>query len=85
MKLMDNLQKKEWKGNVRELFNYLRMYFLFPEIKTDTSNKKIKTLKEVENDYILKILKYSGNNILEAAKILGVHRNTLSNKLKELI
>lgn len=84
MKLIDSLQQKEWKGNVRELFNYLRMYFLFPETKTNIPDRELKTLKEIENDYILKILKYSGNSIAKAAKILGVHRNTLSNKLKEI-
>lgn len=37
----------------------------------------------VEKAVIIKALQYSYGNQVEAAKILGVHRNTLHNKIKK--
>lgn len=42
------------------------------------------TLAEVEARHIRKVLESTGGRIMEAAKILGVHRNTLARKLKAL-
>jgi transcriptional regulator with PAS, ATPase and Fis domain len=44
---------------------------------------EIKTLKEVERETIINALKQTNNNYVGAAKLLGIHRNTLYNKLKE--
>lgn len=41
------------------------------------------TLKEFEKAYIIRILKTTGGNRSEAAKILGIHRNTLMRKCDE--
>jgi transcriptional regulator of acetoin/glycerol metabolism len=43
----------------------------------------IKTLKEVERETIMDALKQTNNNYVGVAKLLGIHRNTLYNKLKE--
>ena len=42
---------------------------------------KIKTLEEVEEEYIKKILEMTNNNISQTAKILGISRKTLYNKI----
>ena len=42
------------------------------------------TLDDLEKIYIKKILQKTKGNKNEAARILGVHRNTLGRKIKEL-
>jgi len=48
--------------------------------KTD----KIKPLAEMEREYILNALEVNNNNQIETALALGIHRNTLRNKLKDM-
>jgi len=43
----------------------------------------LRKLADVEREHILAVLRYCDGNQTEAAKILGIHRNTLRNKLKE--
>ncbi|HNX01438.1 MAG TPA: sigma-54 dependent transcriptional regulator [Candidatus Cloacimonadota bacterium] len=43
----------------------------------------IQTLMEIEREHIIKVLKLCKGNHSEAAALLGIHRNTLSNKMKE--
>jgi len=43
----------------------------------------LRKLADIEREHILAILRYCNDNQTEAAKILGIHRNTLRNKLKE--
>ena len=43
----------------------------------------IMTLEEVEIEYIIKILRLTKGNQTEAANLLGIHRNTLANKIRE--
>ena len=40
--------------------------------------------KELETAYITEILQRNNSNIGQSAKILGMHRNTLSKRIKEL-
>jgi two-component system response regulator HydG len=42
-----------------------------------------KTIREVERDTIIKALEETGGNRTHAAKILGISRRTLQNKIKE--
>lgn len=44
---------------------------------------EVKTLKQVEQETIAAALKATNNNYILTAKLLGIHRNTLYNKLKE--
>ena len=51
-----------------------------------TSISKIsdsESLAAIEKNHILKILEKTGWNLSEAARILGIHRNTLRLKIKE--
>ena len=41
------------------------------------------TLQEMEARYIARTLSHTRGQIGEAARILGVHRNTLARKIKE--
>jgi transcriptional regulator of acetoin/glycerol metabolism len=42
-----------------------------------------KSIKEVEKEHILNVLRKTGDNYSEAARILGISRMTLYNKAKE--
>ena len=60
----------------------LKKYF-----KTLNGHKPINlykfVIKEVERPLMKEIMKYTENNQSEAAKILGINRTTLRNKLKQ--
>ncbi|MEA2103493.1 MAG: sigma-54 dependent transcriptional regulator [Candidatus Cloacimonadota bacterium] len=49
----------------------------------DFNIQKFKSLNSIEKTHITKILKECRGNQIKAAKILGIHRNTLSRKLKK--
>ncbi len=53
------------------------------EIVEIFTEKSLRTLAEVEREHIENVLRYCNFNQSEAAKILGIHRNTLRNKIKE--
>lgn len=46
-------------------------------------SSKVPTLEEYEWDYILRVLNDNDGNITKAAKVLGVHRQSLQRKLRE--
>lgn len=86
-----------WPGNVRELKNCVERAVIFckdgwinPEdlnIRVGTTEGSEKegqmvTLREMERRYIKKVLAYSQNNKTEAARILGISRTTLREKLR---
>ncbi len=95
----DWLFKYSWPGNVRELENIIERAVVLareeiitsrdlpPESMFISEEDIIKdrecTLDELEKIYIKKILQKTKGNKNEAARILGVHRNTLSRKIKE--
>lgn len=54
------------------------------ETKEDMSETQFLSLKEAEREHILKVLNGNEYNITRTAKILGIGRNTLYRKLKEL-
>jgi two-component system response regulator AtoC len=86
----------DWPGNVRELENAIERAVILardsiitiadlpqenPSLACSTGPKK--NLKEVEKDHILNVLRETGENYSEAARILGISRMTLYNKAKE--
>lgn len=91
------LLNHQWQGNIRELKNTVKSIIPFKTTDTielddlssvivgGTHNPKDKlvTLKEYENDYILKVLKITGFNISRAAEILGITRARLYRKINQ--
>jgi len=91
----DFLLKYEWPGNVRELENAIERAVILAKNScievADLSQKSLiavhsaplgKKLAEVERNHILNILSETGGNYTKAAKILGISRVTLYNKIK---
>ncbi|MGB4439294.1 MAG: sigma 54-interacting transcriptional regulator, partial [Sedimentibacter sp.] len=92
------LHNWHWPGNVRELENAIEYAYclaagnlILPEhlqSKITKTSPKIKenplmTIKEAEALAIAKALEYTGENVTQAAKILGIGRNTLYGKMKQ--
>jgi two-component system response regulator AtoC len=93
--VMDFLMKYEWPGNVRELENAIERAVVLVKDSSitaaDLSPQNLpspnqaspeKSLKEVERNHIASILAETGGNYSRAAKLLGITRMTLHNKVK---
>lgn len=83
-----------WPGNVRELENMIERGVILSktnaihldELPTDIIHptpKEEKTIDSVIRNHILKVLDETEGNITQAAKVLGIQRMTLYNKLKK--
>lgn len=84
----------DWLGNVRELENMVERGVVlskdkaitlseFPKELTESTPADGKTLEAMERNHIQKALEETGGNIVRTAKMLGIHRMTLYNKLKK--
>jgi two-component system response regulator AtoC len=84
----------DWRGNVRELENMIERGVVlsknktiglaeFPQELISMAPAEGKTLEALEKNHILKVLEETSGNIARTAKILGIHRMTLYNKLKK--
>jgi len=84
----------DWQGNIRELRNTIERELLFcksgwitmahlSDENGDTGGKKeiLCSLREMELRYIKKVLNTTNNNKSKAARILGISRTTLRDKL----
>lgn len=96
---LDILMRYNWPGNIRELENAIergviiaRGEFLTPNelpISIKQENQPVHnlgssaTLKDMEKDWISRILIQTDGNRTQSAKILGITRKTLQNKIKE--
>ena len=94
--VIESLLAYDWPGNIRELENSIERAIILSRDSSITTadlrqeNVSLvgsasigKNLKEVEKTHILNILRETGENYSEAARILGVSRMTLYNKAKE--
>ena len=92
------LKNYAWPGNVRELENLIQRLIVMsekpiidvPELPQhmrytlQTKNNATKTLLQVEQEHIRLVLDSVNGNKTQAAKILGIDRKTLREKLKKL-
>jgi len=91
----DFLLKYEWPGNVRELENAVERAVILANnsyieardmpqenVQMNHSATVEKSLKESEKKCVLAILKETRGNFSEAARVLGISRATLYNKIK---
>jgi len=92
---IDFLLKYEWPGNVRELENaieraviltknsYIEVADLPPKSLTLAhSAQSGKSLREIDKNHVLNILSETGRNYSKTARILGISRATLYNKIR---
>ncbi len=91
------LFRHSWPGNVRELENVIQRLIIMSDTTINITDlpdyfkytlgnenyTSYKSLKEIERDYILKVLSENDNNKTKAAKILQIDRKTLRLKLSE--
>jgi DNA-binding NtrC family response regulator len=86
-----------WPGNVRELQNVIERAVVLTtnsviglddlpgltEVEGDSTAPRKVSLAELEKEHILSILKSESWNMQKSADILGIHRNTLRQKIKD--
>ncbi|MCF8061328.1 MAG: sigma-54 dependent transcriptional regulator [Deltaproteobacteria bacterium] len=89
------LQDYAWPGNVRELKNVIERAVVVNRSGTvegddltflragETARSGAGSLEEVEAGHIRKTLETCGWNISRAARILGIHRGTLTRRMKK--
>jgi len=93
---MEFLLCYDWPGNIRELENAIERVVILAKdsliaiddlpqenLSLGYSTTSKKSIKEVEKEHILNVLRKTGDNYSEAARILGISRMTLYNKAKE--
>ena len=94
---MRRLEAYGWPGNVRELENVLRRLVVLnlPRIETEhlppeilrpatSPPERVGTLREAEFRAIRRALRAAEGNKSKAARLLGIDRNTLYKKLKQM-
>ncbi len=92
---LEILKRYAWPGNIRELENVVQRAVIMsdgqitakhlPEqvkFQIDFPEQPLKPLRQMEKEYIEKVLVATGNNKTKAAQILGIDRKTLREKLK---
>jgi len=89
------MQRHPWPGNVRELRNVVERAVVVAQGETieegdlnlaavrDARPEPFPSLEDLEQGHIREALRRSGNNIKEAADLLGIGRSTLYRKIAE--
>ncbi|MEM8565604.1 MAG: sigma-54 dependent transcriptional regulator [Bacteroidota bacterium] len=95
--VISKIQKYQWPGNIRELQhaveravilceeNHIGSPQLFITTNLPTSNQKakIKTLDEMERDFILESLELNKGNVTQTAQTLGLTRTALYRRMNK--
>lgn len=92
---LEILHRYDWPGNIRELENVIQRAVIMSasqidvaqlpdwlKYKVPASDSGFVSLKEMEKQYISKVLASVENNKTRAAEILGIDRKTLRQKLQ---
>ncbi|GGW21784.1 sigma-54-dependent transcriptional regulator [Arenibacter certesii] len=92
---LDLLMRYNWPGNIRELENVIQRSVIMCDkqiglenlpdnlkVKINFSDDRLLPLREIEKQYILKVLEATGNNKSRAAEILQIDRKTLRQKIQ---
>lgn len=90
------LERYNWPGNIRELENIIQRAVImchssvavehlpdFLKFSISFPDETLIPLKEMERQYIQKVLNYTDQNKTKAAEILGITRKTLRRKLDD--
>lgn len=93
---MEILQDYNWIGNIRELENMLtqavvlakgnvlsKEYLILKKEESTAPENELSSLSEIEKNHIKKVLELKGWNKTESAKILGIAKSTLYQKIEE--
>ena len=89
------LQSYDWPGNVRELENAIERAMVVgqgnrirPEdlplrVEQDAVRPRNRSLDALESAHIARVLREESGNVSQAARVLGIDRGTLYNKIKK--
>jgi transcriptional regulator with PAS, ATPase and Fis domain len=89
------LRSYDWPGNVRELENAIERAMVVgqgnrirPEdlplhVEREAARPKERSLEALERDHIERVLREESGNVSQAARVLGIDRGTLYNKMKK--
>jgi DNA-binding NtrC family response regulator len=93
---MDFMMSYDWPGNVRELENAVERAVILSSdscirrcdlpqdrLTSAAAPRQSQTLKDLEQQHIIRVLAQCGDNYSRAARTLGISRATLYNKMKE--
>lgn len=86
---LDDLKRREWPGNIRELRHVIERaailsdsYYIKPEHLGIPGGRSSQSLNELQKAEIRRVLDECNGNVSKAAKILGMGRATLYRKIK---
>jgi len=94
-KALEYLAEMPWPGNVRELRNVMEVaHTVCQDEVIDVADLRAfasvhdrgdspATLSEMERQHIVRVIEFANGNMMETAKVLGIGRSTLYNKLRE--
>ena len=88
------LESYRWPGNVRELENAIERAMVIgrdPEIRArdlplrveNGSSPETSSLEALEKEHIIRVMREMEGNVTRSAKVLGIDRATLYNKMKK--
>ncbi len=92
---LELLQSYEWPGNVRELENAIERAMVIglsnrirPEdlplrVEQETGRPRNRSLESLERAHIARVLREESGNVSRTARVLGIDRGTLYNKIKK--
>lgn len=92
---MELLRSYDWPGNVRELENAIERAMVIglsnrirPEdlplrVEQETTRTRSRSLESLERAHIARVLREESGNVSRTARVLGIDRGTLYNKIKK--